>query len=111
MKKLVTLIVVTLINFSAFANNADKPVKAIKSELRTEIVKLLGKADFDYNKNISTSIEFTINSKGEIIVLTVNSNNQDVDAYVKAKLNYRVITTDSKIAGKTYRMPLTFLKK
>ncbi|WP_299678378.1 hypothetical protein [uncultured Tenacibaculum sp.] len=109
MKKLVTLIVVTLINFSAFANN-DKPVKAVKAELRTEIIKLLGKADFDYKRDINTSIEFTINNKGEIIVLTVNSDNTNVDAYVKNKLNYRVVTTEANVVGKTYKMPLTILK-
>ncbi len=109
MKKLVTLIVVTLINFSAFAN-ADRPVSAIKTELRTEIIKLLGKADFAYNKDISTTIEFTINNKGEIIVLTVASENNTVDAYVKSKLNYKVITNQTNIVGKTYKMPLTFVR-
>ncbi|SNR17744.1 hypothetical protein [Tenacibaculum jejuense] len=110
MKKLVTLIVVTLINFSAFANTEKPTRKTVKADLRTEIVKLLGKADFDYTRNISTNIEFTINNKGEIIVLTVDTDDINVNSYVKNKLNYKVVTSEAKVIGQTYKMPLTILK-
>jgi len=109
MRKLIILIAVTLINFSAFAN-IDKTTRTIKSELRTEIIKLLGTVDFNFNSDISTLIEFTINTKGEIIVLNVNSENTYVDNYVKTKLNYKVITSETNISGKTYKMPLTIKK-
>jgi len=108
MRKLVVLVVVALVNFSAFANNA-RPAEVIKSELRSEIIKLLGKANFQLAEKESTVVEFTVNQKGEIIVLTVNSNNSLVDTFVKNKLNYKVITNKNVAKGKTFKMPLTLI--
>lgn len=108
MKKLVLLFAITLISFTSFANET-KPVN-VKSELRSEIVKLLGKANFDLNGTLTTVVEFTVNSKGEIIVLTVNSKNTALDKYVKNKLNYNVITNKAIVKGKVYKMPLKIVK-
>lgn len=110
MKKLVVFLVVALMSVSTFADNT-KPTSEIKSELRSEIVKLLGKVDFEFNNNLETSVEFFINNKGEVVVLTVNSNNTNVSNYVKNKLNYRVVTKKSSVKGKVYKMPLKIVKK
>lgn len=109
MKKLVLLLAITL-STSVFANNS-KPVDAIKSELRTEIIKLLGNADFNLNNNLTTIVEFTVNNKGEVIVLSVNTNNKKVDRFVKSKLNYRTITNKAVVKGSIYKMPLKLVKK
>ncbi|CAL2058768.1 hypothetical protein [Tenacibaculum sp. 190524A05c] len=108
MKKLVLLLAITL-STSIFANN-ERPAEVIKSELRTEIIKLLGKANIELNQDLTANVEFTINNKGEVIVLTVDTDSADVEAYVKNKLNYHVITNKFIVKGKVYSMPLKVVK-
>lgn len=109
MKNFKVLVFATLISFSAFANNTN-PTKETKSELRTEIVKLLGKANFKFNTDLNSTIEFMVNSKGEIVVVNVNSDNTEVHTYVKSKLNYQTISTKLVKRGQIYKMPLKIVK-
>lgn len=109
MKNLVVFLFVAFISISTFANNTN-PKESIKSTIRTEIVKLLGKVNFQLEETIETTVEFLINRKGQIIVLTVNSSNKMVDSFVKNRLNYKVVASSNTFIGKTYRMPLKLKK-
>lgn len=109
MKKLVVFLFVALLSVSTFANNA-KPVEDLKSSIRTEIVKLLGHVNFSLEKNTKTTVEFMINKKGQIIVLDVDSKNTKINSFVKSKLNYKFIAPRN-LAGKTFKMPLTLVKR
>ncbi len=108
MKKLFLLFAITL-STSIFANDS-RPAEIVKSEIRTEIIKLLGKANFEFNQELTANVEFMINSKGEVIVLTVDTKNTEVEAYVKQKLNYRAISNKFIVKGKVYKMPLKLIK-
>jgi len=108
MKKLV-LVFAMFIGALTFANN--EPVNEKSSELRAEIIKLLGNASFLVNEKVVSTVEFMVNKKGEVIVLTVHSNNALVDSYVKSKLNYQLIKVKNNVAGKVFKMPLTIVNK
>lgn len=109
MKKLFLLLAIT-VSTTIFANNS-RPADVVKSEIRTEIIKLLGNANFKISKNeVTANVEFMINNKGEVIVLTVDTKNSDVETYVKRKLNYRTITNKVIVKGKIYKMPLKLVK-
>lgn len=108
MKKLVLLFAI-LLNVSVFANTT-KPASKIKSELRAEIVRLIGTIDFEVEETINTTFEFTVNSKGEVIVLSVNCKNEVVDSFIKNRLNYKSIST-SVVRGEVYKLPIKLLSK
>lgn len=108
MKKLFLLLAIT-VSTTLFANNS-RPAEVVKSEIRTEIIKLLGNANFKINQVETAEVEFMINSKGEVIVLTVDTDNSDVETFVKNKLNYRSITNKFIVKGKVYKMPLKLVR-
>ncbi len=108
MKKLFLLLAIT-VSTTIFANNS-RPADVVKSEIRTEIIKLLGNANFNVESDLTADVEFMINNKGEVIVLTVDTKNSDVETYVKNKLNYRLITNKFIVKGKIYKMPLKLVK-
>lgn len=110
MKNIIVIFIATFISLTAFANN-DKPAKETKSELRTEIVKLLGNIDFKLDKNLTGTVEFLVNNDGELVIINVNSKDAYVESYVKSKLNYQHIATKSVLKGKIYKMPLKIVKK
>ncbi|WP_435260797.1 hypothetical protein [Tenacibaculum sp. nBUS_03] len=107
MKKFVVLVFVALMNVSAFANN-ENPVK---EEIRTKIVKLLGKIDFTIEKDVNTNIDFLVNKKGEIVILDIECASPEICAYIKSKLNYKKVKNNIEETLRMYRMPLKIVRR
>jgi septal ring factor EnvC (AmiA/AmiB activator) len=91
-----------------FANNDVDKKKKEENSLRTEIVKLLG--DYRVEETTSAEVSFMINRKGEIVVLSVKSQNEDVENYVKAALNYQSVENAVAKRMKVYKLPLKMVK-
>jgi len=107
--KLITLaLAISISTISFAATTKEDPT----SELREQIVKILGKTveQIDQNK-IEAEVVFTLNSKKEIVIISVNSTNKKVQYYVKGKLNYKKVNVETINEGKIYRMPLTIINE
>ena len=52
------------------------------------------------------NFDFLINKKGELVVLNIDCANQEICDYVKSRLNYKKIASESILKNKVYRMPL-----
>jgi hypothetical protein len=106
MKKLAVVIFVFAMSVtSTFASNEDK-LKKKPSEVRKEVVRLLGNYDITLHETLNTSIHFLINRKNEIVVLNVDSKNAGLVSYVKRKLNYKRVKAVSVNYMKIYTLPL-----
>lgn len=112
MKKLFVFVFTVMMSVSSFANTMNPTSKKedVKQEIRTKIVELLGKVDFSFDKELKTTVDLMVNKKGEIVVLNVNSDNQNVEDYIKRKLNYKKVVSKLKTAVKIYKMPLRIVK-
>lgn len=51
-------------------------------------------------------VDFMLNSKGEIMILSTNSTK--LDSAIKSRLNYKAITDHKLKINKTYTLPLKF---
>ncbi len=103
MKKLITVVIVAILaSTSVFAN--DKNIgETVQQKLRKEIIELLEQPSFEIEKSsIEAEIEFTLNAKNEIVILTVDSDKDIVANYVKSKLNYKKV--NSTIPNNEQRM-------
>lgn len=102
--KLVALAIVLSISSISFAATVvDSPNKI----LQKEIVKLLGKTcEKLADEVIEADVVFTVNEKGEIVVISVNSANPKAEFFVKCKLNYKQINYDESSVEKIYHLPL-----
>ncbi len=105
------LIIVAIALFTLNISAAEKPVKPNES-LRTEIVKLLKNDNsFNFIKNdIAVEVMFTINSKGELIIISANTTNENVETIIKNKLNYKTVNYKIKKEGELFLLPL-YIKK
>lgn len=76
-------------------------------EIRGHIIRLLGKPDLTSIKSLKTEaqLHFVVNQKNEIVVLTVDTDSQFIDNYLKARLNYKMLPAGS--AGVQYKMKVT----
>jgi len=77
------------------------------SEIRTQIIELIDKPDLsdEMVENLEANLHFLINQKNEIVVLMVETDNDFVDQYLKSKLNYKKLLTDS--VGVRYNLKVT----
>ena len=92
-----------------FANNdLEKGKEEARATLRTEIIKLLG--NYRVEETTTAEVSFMINRKGEIVVLSVESENEDLENYVKAALNYQSVEKTIAKRMKVYKLPLKMVK-
>jgi len=104
-----------ILAFVLFAMNVSAAVVnpvAPTAKLRAEIVDLIGtECPYDYDKNECTAeVLFTVNTQGEIIVLSVHSPNKKADSFLKSKLNYKKVAHRPKREGEVYLLPLRIVK-
>lgn len=108
MKKLLVLVFVTLISTSVFSTNENPS----KKEIRAKIVTLLGNPKFTLDSEVKTIVEFTLNNKGEIVILNVDCEKTQICDYIKSRLNYKkVYNPFIQSSNDIYKIPLTIRNK
>ena len=93
---------------TAFAN----PIKPT-DQLRGEIVDIIGFSFLDdYEENeYSAEVLFTVNSEQELIVLSVNSESDEAEDYLRDKLNYKKVDHLPSKYGEIYLLPVKMVKE
>ncbi|WP_109302449.1 hypothetical protein [Aquimarina sp. AU474] len=110
-KSTILLFVVVLGLGQVFASN-DNPTKSPEQELRNRIALLLDKPEIKVEKNeVVADIQFILNGKGEIVVLSVDSEKEIIEDYIKARLNYKKVKTEvTKKGNKIFQITLKIRK-
>ena len=90
----------------AFLSLSFTNTKETHEQLHKQIVELIGDSSETLAKvNSKAEITFTLNEKSELVVLSVKSDNDLVDSFVKTKLNYKKVTVKVLNPGEIYRVP------
>ncbi len=113
MKNLIIVFALALLGIQGYATN--DPHKTPKQELRNEIIALLDKRpDIEVEEAyVKAHIVFTLNSKNQIVVLTIDAKEglSEVESYVKSRLNYKKLNFKSSHKGlNLFEMDLKILK-
>lgn len=110
MKKISLILIATMLLSvgSVFANFTEIGKNPSKT-LSEQIQGLLSKHEFEVREGseISAVVYFTVNNEGEIVVLTIGTNDETLKTYLKRRLNYVVV--DGTIVyetGVTYKIPV-----
>ncbi|MBL4605041.1 MAG: hypothetical protein JKY02_05100 [Flavobacteriaceae bacterium] len=113
MRKLKLVLAALAISFASLSATATEtePSNA-NSALRSKIVSLLGSIapsslTLTDGNDIKANVSLMLNNKNQLIVISVDSNNESVDTYVKSKLNYQKIDVKGLKRGEIYKVPLT----
>jgi hypothetical protein len=82
-------------------------------ELRVEINDLIGSSYMDEmsENEYSAEVVFTVNSKSELIVLSVNSDNSHLKTFLKNKLNYKKVDHKPGKPGEIFLLPVKMIKQ
>jgi hypothetical protein len=105
MKKLQAILLATVLLVGTFASAAELPAKDKKGATTDEIRTLLTDPTFIVEEDTAAYVTFMLNKEGEIIVLTVDTEDAVVESFVKARLNYHKLSTPLEL-GKEYQVPI-----
>lgn len=112
MKKLFLSAIVSLFVSSVFASPINEEPAVRASKTTKELSELLNSSFTEdiLEKDELVKVTFTLNELGQLVVLQVNSNNADIQYYVKHVLNYKKLSSNELIAGKNYAFEVRFKK-
>jgi hypothetical protein len=88
---------------SVFANNNPKSKLEPSKGLSAQIGKLLSNNSFSTNDDGSTAqVLFMLNDDKEIVVLSVDTEKEDLEGFIKSRLNYQEVDLAGNEEGKKY---------
>lgn len=103
MKKISLVLVAAMLLFtgSILANDVkgNDPAKSLSAQI-TEILN-----NNDFSEEVideSAQVRFTLNKQGEIVVMSVDTENVKLESFVKARLNYKKVKVDNLEEGKLF---------
>ncbi|MGB3144973.1 MAG: hypothetical protein WBB24_12770 [Maribacter sp.] len=108
MRKLsLTLVAAMLLAAGSLKANDNTNVGPVKS-LSSQIGVLLSGNNFNVDEvGLTAQVRFTLNSDGEIVVLSVDTKEGQLESFVKNKLNYKKVEMEKVEEGKIYTIPVT----
>jgi hypothetical protein len=91
--------------------STEDPVRP-SEQLRSELIDLIGpNCPFQLDKNECTAeVLFTVNSAGEVIVISILSENSDAEKHVKNKINYKKVSHRPSKPGEIYLLPVRVVR-
>jgi hypothetical protein len=113
MKNLKFLILAVTLAFSTslFANNGNDPVDDNK-DISTVIYEKLTSPDLNIamgnEKEVDVLIKCRVNRNNEIVVMGTNAEDEDMDGYIKRKLNYEILDVSGLQYDKMYFINVKF---
>jgi len=106
MKKVSLMLVAALLlsTGSVFANGPKKDAKASKKENLTEqITEILNSNNFnEKHQGHEAQVLFMLNSDQEIVVLSVDTEEEAFEGFIKSRLNYQEVDMSNFEDGKKY---------
>lgn len=56
--------------------------------------------------DLTAQVRFTLNNEGEIVVLSIDTDNERLRSFVKGRLNYKKVSTEGVEEGKMFTVPI-----
>ncbi|MAU72180.1 MAG: hypothetical protein CML04_08800 [Pseudozobellia sp.] len=96
------LVSAMLLTFGNVLANDSEP-KSGSNSLSKQISEILSENTLTSNEvDMTAQVRFTLNKEQEIVVLSVDSEDANLENFVKAKLNYKKVNMASFVEGKLY---------
>ncbi len=100
------LVAAMLLSTSALLANP-KDDREPATNLTSQIYEMLSDNDFsEITVDLTAQVRFTLNGEGEIVVLSVATDSENLERFVKSRLNYKKVKISNVKEGKLYTVPI-----
>ena len=112
MKKLILAVIVTLCMGTAFAANKSPNDNKNFDETYKELTKMLNTYPnlSGLDEDVVVKVRIAINENHEIVVMSTDATNSDLNYYIKNTLNYQKLLADELTTGKALVFLVKFTK-
>lgn len=114
MRQIQILVIMSLVWGSCFMANAHNPVGRFDPDpikMSLKISKMLLHHELDLKKDIRANVLIAINKKHEIVVLSVDTTNKEVERFIKQRLNYKKLDCEVDLEIKEFKLPVLLKTK
>ncbi|MCF7568206.1 hypothetical protein L3X37_07495 [Sabulilitoribacter arenilitoris] len=108
MKKIKSLLLVLAISISSVLSASTNKELPKSSSVAKEVAKLLKNPNLDLKEEVLVFVKFALNDNHEMVVLSVDSDNRQIDSFIKNKLNYVKLKAKSNTDKKMFVIPIRF---
>jgi len=108
------LLLAVAFTFSSVLTASTEPVPTkadLSSPLSVEIGKLLKNPKFLVDQDMIAKVKVTINEDNEIVVLSVDSESEELEGFIKVRLNYHVLSSKLTNGQKTFMVPVRLTQR
>ena len=103
--KTITVALALFVTMGAFASEGKKETK--EKSLSGQIYEMLKDNQFNVDyKELSAEVRFIVTENGELIVLSVKTEDEVLDGFVKNRLNYKKVQLENVAPGRVYELPV-----
>lgn len=89
----------------SFAHSVDNP----KSDLREQVIQLLGHPKFENPVEERVRISFFVTDDQELVVLKTDSRTPLIDQYIKSRMNYYHVAVEDLASNCVYHIKVHFI--
>ena len=105
MKKLSVILLAFVLLFGTGISTAAVDLKKDKKTVSQEIGSLLQNADIELEVDVKAYVTFMINDEAEIVVLTIDTEDEMIERFIKSRLNYHKLENELT-PGQEYQVPI-----
>jgi len=110
-KTLKMLVLVVAITFSSVLSASTNPIENAEPASITETVTdLLQNPNFQLYEDVNAMVKIFINEDNEIVVLSVATENEAVESFIKSRLNYKSLSKKVNGNSKSFKIPVKLVK-
>lgn len=91
--KIYLVAILLAVGTTTFATTTTPKAENKEGDVTTQIAELLKNPEMEINEDIKAKVTFMVNEKKELVVINVDTKNENVDAYIKSRLNYKKLNT------------------
>ena len=95
MRQLKALLLAVTLTFSSVlmaSTTPEKPSTTESSKITVKIERFLKNPSFDVDYEMKANVTLTLNKNNELVVLSVDSDDDKMENFIKSRLNYRKIS-------------------
>ncbi|WGK64246.1 hypothetical protein [Croceiramulus getboli] len=89
-----------VLSASTITTKAEKP-----TTISEKIGQLLEAPNFEVEKEMTAAVTFVVNDQDEIVVLTIDTDDEFVARYIKSRLNYKKLDASAN-KGEQFTVPV-----
>ncbi|WP_055446604.1 hypothetical protein [Lacinutrix mariniflava] len=106
MKSIKMVLLVLAITFTGALNATTNPTGIEPNVLANEITTLLKNPEFKVAEDLKANVTFMLNKNNEIVVISVDTESEQLENYIKNRLNYSKLKEGLVTTQKTYKIPV-----